>query len=539
VAGVVILSLAASASLAAQAPSKPAAPAAPSVSTLTPVRSWRAIRDRIDADPRGRAWGRPALRIGSSYSLAADDSVRDAVVVFGSATIDGFVDGDLVVIMGDAKLSSTAVVNGAVRVVAGDVSAAPGAMVRDELVLIGGAVTAPTDAFVGGGHVVIGAPSFGESLRAVVPWFTRGLLWGRLIVPSLGWIWWFVIVGFLISLLVNTAFHEPVGASAAILTDRPLGSFLSGLLVMLLMAPITVLLVASVIGVLVLPFILCAFVLAGVIGKAGASRALGASLVPADEPDQRLVALRSFTIGSVVIDVLYMIPLLGLVTWALLGVLGLGSAVLAFFAALRRENPVIKRDAAIPPVPPVPPAPPSPPPSHGGGPIMPEPVMTATTADPNAGSYHEVPPLIGRAGLAGTAAATDADLRAFPHATFGDRLAAFALDLVLLFIVNIWLDGSRHGGGDRFLLYALVYFVIFWAWKSTTVGGIICNLRIVRVDGTPLRPGDAVIRGLTGVLSMAAAGLGGLWILRDPEQQAWHDRIAGTFVVKVPREWPI
>lgn len=62
-----------------------------------------------------------------------------------------------------------------------------------------------------------------------------------------------------------------------------------------------------------------------------------------------------------------------------------------------------------------------------------------------------------------------------------------------------------------------------------------------RAPGPPcahaaLRP---VVRGLSGVLSMAAVGLGGLWILRDPEQQAWHDRIAGTYVVKVPRDWPI
>ena len=35
------------------------------------------------------------------------------------------------------------------------------------------------------------------------------------------------------------------------------------------------------------------------------------------------------------------------------------------------------------------------------------------------------------------------------------------------------------------------------------------------------------------------AGIGFLWILRDPERQAWHDRIAGTFVVNVPRNWPI
>jgi uncharacterized RDD family membrane protein YckC len=36
------------------------------------------------------------------------------------------------------------------------------------------------------------------------------------------------------------------------------------------------------------------------------------------------------------------------------------------------------------------------------------------------------------------------------------------------------------------------------------------------------------------VLSVAALGIGFLWILRDPQQQAWHDKIAGTIVVKVP-----
>jgi uncharacterized RDD family membrane protein YckC len=34
-------------------------------------------------------------------------------------------------------------------------------------------------------------------------------------------------------------------------------------------------------------------------------------------------------------------------------------------------------------------------------------------------------------------------------------------------------------------------------------------------------------------------GLGCLWILKDPERQAWHDKIAGTYVVKVPRNWPL
>jgi uncharacterized RDD family membrane protein YckC len=34
-------------------------------------------------------------------------------------------------------------------------------------------------------------------------------------------------------------------------------------------------------------------------------------------------------------------------------------------------------------------------------------------------------------------------------------------------------------------------------------------------------------------------GLGALWIIRDPERQAWHDKIAGTYVVKVPRTWSL
>ena len=68
---------------------------------------------------------------------------------------------------------------------------------------------------------------------------------------------------------------------------------------------------------------------------------------------------------------------------------------------------------------------------------------------------------------------------------------------------------------------------------------IICNLRLVRTDGHPLQFSEALVRGLTGIFSLAVAGIGFLWILRDPERQAWHDRVAGTYVVKVPRSYPI
>jgi len=71
------------------------------------------------------------------------------------------------------------------------------------------------------------------------------------------------------------------------------------------------------------------------------------------------------------------------------------------------------------------------------------------------------------------------------------------------------------------------------------VGGIICQVRVVRIDGQPVKLPDAIVRALASVLSIAAFGIGCFWILRDPERQAWHDKIAGTYVVKVPRGYAV
>jgi uncharacterized RDD family membrane protein YckC len=98
--------------------------------------------------------------------------------------------------------------------------------------------------------------------------------------------------------------------------------------------------------------------------------------------------------------------------------------------------------------------------------------------------------------------------------------------------------GFDNGPG-RFLLLLLVYHVVLWSWKSTTVGGIMCQLRVVRTDGASIQIADAVVRGLSSLFSFAVLGLGCLWILRDSERQAWHDKIAGTYIVQVPKNWPL
>jgi len=242
----------------------------------------------------------------------------------------------------------------------------------------------------------------------------------------------------------------------------------------------------------------------------GVMRWIGGSILPQD-PESAGQSLRSFTIGFGALCLVYMVPVVGFVAWTLVGVFGLGAAALAFITAYRQENPIPapRPPVAPPPVAPPPVIPPTPPPPISGEPVV---------------GFDLPPPVAG-------------DLASFPRAAFRDRLAAFVLDVILVVLAQQILDLTRRDSAIFLLL--LAYHIGFWTWKGTTVGGIICQLRLVRTDGSPLRFADALVRGLASIFSLAVLGLGGLWILKDPERQAWHDRIAGTYVVKVPRDWPL
>ena len=74
-----------------------------------------------------------------------------------------------------------------------------------------------------------------------------------------------------------------------------------------------------------------------------------------------------------------------------------------------------------------------------------------------------------------------------------------------------------------------------WKTKGTTIGGIVCGLKVVRLDDRPIDWPTAIVRALGCFLSMAVAGLGFLWVVFDADRQSWHDKIAGTTVVRVPK----
>jgi uncharacterized RDD family membrane protein YckC len=70
-----------------------------------------------------------------------------------------------------------------------------------------------------------------------------------------------------------------------------------------------------------------------------------------------------------------------------------------------------------------------------------------------------------------------------------------------------------------------------WKLRGTTVGGLICHLQVVRVDGRPIDWPTAIVRALGCYVSLIPLGLGFIWVAFDPERQSWHDKLAGTTVV--------
>lgn len=136
----------------------------------------------------------------------------------------------------------------------------------------------------------------------------------------------------------------------------------------------------------------------------------------------------------------------------------------------------------------------------------------------------------------------------------GMRLVSFSIDALSLpliyFVVKFvlwpcyewlylifterWLFVSRSDW-QQVLLCALAFFlyrVIAHANGGQTVGKRVCRVRVVSSGGGCPSFGCALARESVLAISVAAFGLGLVWMLFDPRKQGWHDIVAGTSVVR-------
>lgn len=110
-------------------------------------------------------------------------------------------------------------------------------------------------------------------------------------------------------------------------------------------------------------------------------------------------------------------------------------------------------------------------------------------------------------------------------------MGAYLLDSLILFAINLVLSSIKLGSLG--ILVGIIYFVYFWTrQQGQTLGHKVLKIRVVREDGKPIDITTAVIRYIGYIVSGVVIGLGFLWVIWDAKKQGWHDKMAGTIVVK-------
>ena len=125
-------------------------------------------------------------------------------------------------------------------------------------------------------------------------------------------------------------------------------------------------------------------------------------------------------------------------------------------------------------------------------------------------------------------------------AGFWIRFVAILIDSILVAIVNSALAAilglNTNGRSGLQVLLGLIYYVYFWSsaspWPGQTIGSKLLNIRVVRTDGSDLAISQALIRYVGFFISAICLGIGLIWAAFDANKQGWHDKIAGTYVVK-------
>jgi len=495
------------------------------------------------ADRGGLRVSREAVvTIGGDSELRENETAQAVVAVGGNATAKGKVRDAVVAIAGNAIVSGE--VGDAVVAVLGNVKLLPGAKVHGEVVSVGGTVERADGVEVGGQIQEVNFGKLGfPKIEWLKPWFTQCVLKLRPLAPSVPWVWAVAGAFLLLYVLVALALPRAVQNCVDEVTRRPATTFLIGLLTKILIPIVTLVLLVTGIGIFIIPFLSAAVLFAAIVGKVALLQYFGQQLGKQFSGGSTLRPLLALLIGAALLAVLYIVPVLGLLALLTTGLWALGVAVMALFGGMRREMP----ERPQPPTTPPPAAYAAPTPMNTGAAapvagLAPIPVGTPGGAITPDGSPQQ--PAAGTAAFAAPPLATavpavSAEALTLPRAGFWERMGAAFLDVVLISIL-CGLIGSAPMGFHWIgrpplgFLVALAYFAGMWAWKGTTIGGIVLKLKVVRLDGQPITFPVALVRGLAAAFSVVVMFLGFLWIAWDKEKQGWHDKIAGTVVVRLP-----
>ncbi len=421
------------------------------------------------------------FRIFSPLIITEDSDAKQAVVIFGDGKVDGNVRNELVVFWGDLELNGA--VGGKCTVVFGSLTLGPDADLKSDTTIIGGKLNRAPGAKMGKEPYSFGGDASEWSVANwTTDWFKYGFFFARPLAPSVPLSWYVAALFFLTYAFLSALFPKPVFNCAQTLRSRPASAFVTGLLLPIPLLLVSLIFAATGIGAIVVPFLFLAVLFAAFLGKASVLQFAGqrvAELFRASGFNSPWAAL---IVGGGIFCLMYMVPIVGLVVWLLSLMFAVGAVMLTAVDHLRDEGSLtIRRKKEE----------------------KPRPVL-------------EIEP---------------GNEATYPPAGFWARLCATVLDWFLVGIV-----AAITFALPFFLLFLMAYYIAMWTWKGTTVGGIVMNQKLVRDDGKPMDFSAALIRSLASIFSFVMMGLGFAWVGWSREKKSWHDSIAGTNIVIMPRE---
>jgi uncharacterized RDD family membrane protein YckC len=133
---------------------------------------------------------------------------------------------------------------------------------------------------------------------------------------------------------------------------------------------------------------------------------------------------------------------------------------------------------------------------------------------------------------------------------FWSRVGAALIDSLLIVFITMPLltavYGTRYWSSSTFVhgpanilinwLLPALAVILFWVYRQATPGKMAIGARIVDArTGRPPSTKQLIGRYLGYYVSTIPFCLGLIWVAFDPRKQGWHDKLAGTVVVRPKR----
>lgn len=129
------------------------------------------------------------------------------------------------------------------------------------------------------------------------------------------------------------------------------------------------------------------------------------------------------------------------------------------------------------------------------------------------------------------------------YAGFWIRVFASIIDTVIFSIILMPLmmmfgvsSNPEELFGTTYIMLNLVIIaavIALWAYKGATPGKMVTKIKIVDAStGDNISLGKSIIRYIGYIIGSIPLCLGFFWVAFDHKKQGWHDKMAGSIVVK-------